>query len=120
MLTDFCDHNQTAVALSTFGLFSAVSPHDLAWLDRVDHLQELLLLAVPLDVTWTLMRCLDAVFTLQALRNTTELMISQRLESARLAWHSPSAAYQQQSFTLFQTQQENDWLRTSRFHLELE
>jgi hypothetical protein len=28
---------------------------------------------------------LDAMFTLQALRNTTELMISRRLESARLA-----------------------------------
>jgi hypothetical protein len=35
VLMDFCDHNPTAVALSPFGLFPAVSPHDPAWLDRV-------------------------------------------------------------------------------------
>jgi hypothetical protein len=59
VLTEFCDHNPTVVALSPFGLFPVVSPHDPAWLDRVDHLQELLLLAVPLDVTRTLTRCLE-------------------------------------------------------------
>jgi hypothetical protein len=80
-LTDFCDHNPTAVALSPFGLFPVVSPHDPAWLD----LQELLLLAEPLDVTRTLTRCLDVLFTLQGLLYTTASMISQRLESARLA-----------------------------------
>jgi hypothetical protein len=101
VLTDFCHHNSTAVALSPFGLFLAVSLHDLAWLDYVDHLQELLLLAVPPDVMRTLTRCLDAVFTLQALCKITKLMISQCLESTQLAWHSLSAAYQQQSFTLF-------------------
>jgi hypothetical protein len=58
-----------------------VSPHDPAWLD----LQELLLLAEPLDVTRTLTRCLDVLFTLQGLLYTTASMISQRLESARLA-----------------------------------
>jgi hypothetical protein len=63
VLTDFCDHNLAEVALSPFGLFPAVDPHELAWLDHVDHLQELLLLAVPLDVTRTLTRCLDALFT---------------------------------------------------------
>jgi hypothetical protein len=42
VLTDFCHHNPTVVALSPFGLFPGVSPHDLAWLDCVDHLQELL------------------------------------------------------------------------------
>jgi hypothetical protein len=51
VLTDFCDHNPTVVALSPFGLFPAVSPHNPAWLDRMDHLQELLTLAEPLDVT---------------------------------------------------------------------
>jgi hypothetical protein len=95
VLTNFCDHNSTEVALSPFGLFPAVDPHDLAWLDRVDHLHELLLLAVLLDVTRTSTCCLDALFTLQALRNTTELIMSQRLESARLAWQSLFAAYQQ-------------------------
>jgi hypothetical protein len=84
-----------------------VSPHNLAWLDRVENLQDLMLLAEPLEVTWTLTRCLDTLFTFQGLRYTTELMISQDLESARLAWHRLSAAYQQQSVTLFQVQQEN-------------
>jgi hypothetical protein len=42
------------------------------------------------------------------------------LESTWLSWHGLSAAYQQQSFTLSQVQQENDWLRTRRFQLELE
>jgi hypothetical protein len=107
VLTDFCDHNPIAVALSPFGLFPVVSPHNLAWLDRVENLQDLLLLAEPLDVTWTLTRCLDTLFTFQGLRYTTELMISQDLETARLAWHRLSAAYQQQSVTLFQVQQEN-------------
>jgi hypothetical protein len=51
VLTDFCDHNPTVVALSPFGLFPAMSPHDPAWLDRMDHLRELLTLAEPLDVT---------------------------------------------------------------------
>jgi chromosome segregation ATPase len=51
---------------------------------------------------------------------TTASVISQRLETARLTWHSLSAAYQQQSFTLILVQQENDWLRTRRFQLQLE
>jgi hypothetical protein len=55
VLTDFCDHNPTVLALSPFGLFPAVSPHNPAWLDRMDHLRELLLLAEPLDVTQTLL-----------------------------------------------------------------
>jgi hypothetical protein len=49
--TDFCDHNPTVVTLSPFGLFPAVSPHDPAWLDRMDDLREQLLLAEQLDVT---------------------------------------------------------------------
>jgi hypothetical protein len=64
VLTDFCDHNPTVVALSPFGLFPAVIPHDPAWLDRVDHLQELLLLVEPLDITSTLTHCLNVLFTL--------------------------------------------------------
>jgi hypothetical protein len=68
VLMDFYDHNPTMVALSPFGLFPAVSPHDPTWLDRMDHLRELLLLAEPLDVTQTLAHCLNVVFTLQGLR----------------------------------------------------
>jgi hypothetical protein len=64
VLTDFRDHNPTVVALSPFGLFPAVSPHDPAWLDRMDHLRELLTLAEPLDVTQKLARCLNVVFKL--------------------------------------------------------
>jgi hypothetical protein len=86
VLTGFCDHNPTVVALSPFGLFPVVSPHDPAWLDRMNHLQELLLLADPLDVTRTLTRCLNVLFTLQGLRYTTASMIGQRLETARLDW----------------------------------
>jgi hypothetical protein len=78
ILTDFCDHNPTVVALSPFWLFSAVSPHDPAWLDHMDHLQELLLLAELLDVTQTLTRCLNIVFTLQGLRYNTTVLIGQR------------------------------------------
>jgi hypothetical protein len=95
LLTNFYDHNLTEVALSPFGLFPAVDLHDLVWLDRVDHLHELLLLVVLLDVTRMSTCCLDALFTLQVLRNTTELIMSQRLEFARLAWQSLFAAYQQ-------------------------
>jgi sugar phosphate isomerase/epimerase len=94
VLTKFCDHNLTVVALSPFGLFLAVCPHDPPCLDRVDQLQEIFLLAEPLDVTRTLTRCLDVLFTLQGLRYTTASVISQHLESPRLAWHSLSAAYQ--------------------------
>jgi hypothetical protein len=82
MLTDLCDHNPTVVALSLFGLFPAVSPHDPAWLDRMDHLRELLLLAEPLDVTQMLARCLNVVFTLQGLRYSTTAIIGQRLVAA--------------------------------------
>jgi hypothetical protein len=64
VLTDFCDHNPIVVALSLFELFLAVSPHDPAWMDRMDHLRELLLLAEPLDVTHTLAHCLNVVLTL--------------------------------------------------------
>jgi hypothetical protein len=115
VLTDFYDHNPTEVVLAPFGFFVAVDPHDLAWLDRVDHLQELLLLAISLDITWTLTHCLDTLFTLQVLCSTTELILSQHLESARLAWHSLSTA-----FTLFQAQQDNDRLHNRRFQSELE
>jgi hypothetical protein len=100
VLLDFCDHNPTVVALSPFGLFPAVSPHDPAWLDRVDHLKELLLLAEPLDVMRMLTRCLDVLLTLQGLRYNTATVISQHLECTWLSWHGLSAAYQQQSFTL--------------------
>jgi hypothetical protein len=84
VLTDFCDHDPTMVALSLFGLFPAVSPRDPVWLDRVDHLLQLLLLAEPLDVTQTLAHCLNVVLTLQGLRYNTAAVISQRLEAARL------------------------------------
>jgi hypothetical protein len=120
VLTDFCDHNPTVVALSPFGLFPAVSPHDPVWLDRMDHLRELLLLAEPPDVTQTLARCLNIVFTLQGLRYNTAAIIRQRLEAARRDWQQLSAARQQLNFTLTQMQQENDRLRARRFQLELE
>jgi hypothetical protein len=41
----------------------------------MDHLQELLLLAEPLDITWTLIHCLNVLFTLQGLRYTTASVI---------------------------------------------
>jgi hypothetical protein len=71
-MMDFCDHNPTMVALSPFGLFPVVSPHDPAWLDRTDHLRELLLLAEPLNVTQKLAHCLDVVFTLQGCFTTPQ------------------------------------------------
>jgi hypothetical protein len=83
VLMDFCDHNPRMVTLSPFRLFPAVSPHDTVWLDRMDHLKELLLLAEPLDVTRTLTCCLNVLFTLQGLRYTTVSVIGQRLETAR-------------------------------------
>jgi hypothetical protein len=86
VLTDFCDNNPTIVVLFPFGLFSAVSPHDPAWLDRMDHLRELLMLAEPLDVIYTLARCLNVVFTLQGLRYNTAAIIGQRLEASRWDW----------------------------------
>jgi hypothetical protein len=43
------------------------------------------------------------------------LILSQHLESARLAWHSLSTA-----FTLFQAQQDNDRIHNRRFQSELE
>jgi hypothetical protein len=93
VLTDFCDHNPTVVALSPFGLFPVVSPHDPAWLDRMDHLRELLLLAEPLDVTQMLARCLNVVFTLQGPRYNTAVIIGQRLEAARRNWQQLPAAH---------------------------
>jgi hypothetical protein len=90
---DFCNHNPTVVALSPFGLFRAVSPHDPVWLDRMDHLRELLLLAEPLDITQTLARCLNVVFTLQGLRYNTAAVIGQCLETARLDWQRLSVAH---------------------------
>jgi hypothetical protein len=86
----------------------------------MDHLQELLLLAEPLDVTQTLACCLNVVFTLQGLRYNTTAVIGQRLDTARLDWQRLSAAHQQLNFTLTQMQQENDRLRARRFQLKLE
>jgi hypothetical protein len=63
-----------------------VSPHDPAWLDRMDDLRELLSLAEPLDVTRTLTRYLNVVFTLQGLRYNTAAVIGQRLEASRRDW----------------------------------
>jgi hypothetical protein len=100
VLTDFCDHNPTVVALSPFGLFPAVSPHDPAWLDRMDHLRELLLLVEPPDVTQMLAHCLTIVFALQGLRYSTTAIIGQRLDAARRDWQQLSAAHQQLNFML--------------------
>jgi hypothetical protein len=100
VLIDFCDHNPIVLALSLFGLFPAVSPHDAAWLDRMDHLRELLTLAELLDVTHTLARCLYVVFTLQELRYNTAPIIGQRLEASRRDWQQLSGAHQQLNFTL--------------------
>jgi hypothetical protein len=44
------------------------------------------MLAEPLDVTQTLARCLNIVFTLLGLGYDTAAVISQRLETARLDW----------------------------------
>jgi hypothetical protein len=120
VLTDFCDNNPTVMALSPFELFPAVSPDDPAWLDRMDHLWELLLLAEPPDVTQTLARCLNVVFTLQGLRYNTAAIIGQHLEAARRDWQQLSASHQQLNFTLTQMQQESDRLRARRFQLVLE
>jgi hypothetical protein len=86
----------------------------------MDHLQELLLLAEPLDVTQMLAHCLNVIFTLQGLRYNTAAIIRQRLEAARRDWQQLSAAHQQLNFTLTQMQQVNDRLRAWRFQLELE
>jgi hypothetical protein len=94
VLTDFSDHNPTVVALCPFGLFPIVSPHDPAWLDRMGHLRELLLLAEPLDVTQTLARCLNVVFTLQGLRYNTAKIIGQCLDATWRDWQQLSAAHQ--------------------------
>jgi hypothetical protein len=40
----------------------------------------------PLDVTQTLARCLNVVFTLQGQRYNTAVVIGQCLEVARLDW----------------------------------
>jgi negative regulator of sigma E activity len=77
-------------------------------------------LAEPLDVTQTLARCLNVVFTLQGLLYNTAAIIGQRLEASRRDWQQLSAAHQQLNFTLTQVQQENDRLRARRFQLELE
>jgi chromosome segregation ATPase len=86
----------------------------------MDHLWELLLLEEALDVTQTLARCLNVVFTLQGLRYNTAAIIGQRLGAARQDWQQLSAAHQQLNFTLTRMQQENDRLRAKRFQLELE
>jgi hypothetical protein len=52
-----------------------MSPHDLAWLDCMDHLRDLLLLAEPLDVNQTLAHCLNVIFTLQGLHYNTAAII---------------------------------------------
>jgi hypothetical protein len=52
----------------------------------MDHLRELLLLAEPLDITQTLARCLNIMFTLQGLRYNTAVVIGQRLEATTLDW----------------------------------
>jgi hypothetical protein len=52
----------------------------------MDDLRELLSLAEPLDVTRTLTRYLNVVFTLQGLRYNTAAVIGQRLEASRRDW----------------------------------
>jgi hypothetical protein len=64
----------------------------------------LLFLTEPLDVTQTLARCLNIVFTLQGLRYNTSAVIGHRLEAARRDWQQLSAAHQQLNFTLIQMQ----------------
>jgi hypothetical protein len=83
----------------------------------MDHLWELLLLAEPLDVTQTLARCLNVVFTLQGLRYNTAAIIGQRLEAARRDSQQLSTAHQLLNFTLTQMQQENDGLRVRSLQL---
>jgi hypothetical protein len=53
------------------------------WLNRMDHLRELLLLAEPQDVTQTLACYLNVLFTLQGLRYNTAAIMGQHLEAAR-------------------------------------
>jgi hypothetical protein len=59
----------------------------------MDHLRELLLLAEVLDVTQTLARCLNVVFTLQGLSYNTASIIGQRLEAARRDWQQLPASH---------------------------
>jgi hypothetical protein len=46
------------------------------------------------DVTQTLARCLNVVFTLQGLRYNTTAISGQRLEASRRDWQQLSAAHQ--------------------------
>jgi hypothetical protein len=72
------------------------------WLNRMDHLRELLLLAEPQDVTQTLACYLNVLFTLQGLRYNTAAIMGQHLEAARWDWQQLSVAHQQLNFTLTQ------------------
>jgi hypothetical protein len=66
----------------------------------MDHLREVLLLVELLDVTQTLARCLNVVFTLQGLHYNTAAINGQRLEAASWDWQQISVAHQQLNFTL--------------------
>ena len=49
MLNAFCGHHPLEVVLTPLGLFPAVDPHDPAWLERLEHMTELLAVMTPLD-----------------------------------------------------------------------
>lgn len=80
LLTDFCDHHPLEVTMPLFGLLPTMDPHDPIWCDRVDHIEELALLIPPEDTTHTLTQCVDALFTLQALRLSAKAMLSHKLQ----------------------------------------
>jgi hypothetical protein len=64
------------VMLTTLGLFPTMDPLDLAWCERISHIDVLLMTEPPEVVVRQLLRLLEAVYNMQVFRLSTQGMLS--------------------------------------------
>ena len=82
-LTQFCDQHPMEITNLLISLFPATKKHDLAWLDRVDHM-DILGYTCPQETILTSMRCMNALFRLYQLQKESMDLLLQTAQASHL------------------------------------
>ena len=76
VLNTFGDQHPLEVSSTPVGLLPTVDPEDPAWRDRMGDMAALLTMSTPLDVLQAVVRCMNALYRLQALRSVAATELS--------------------------------------------
>jgi signal recognition particle GTPase len=83
MLTTFCGFHPLEMSTHPIGLFPAEKEDDLMWKDRVDHAKDVWDLYLG-HTTHLMVRCMNAMYRLQALRGEAMSQLMGLVESTKI------------------------------------